>query len=253
MSSLNNILPTLTPISLSEMDRVQLLNRTDTKFIFNSELYPTLLQQLDQHYRILEVNGHRASRYRSLYFDTEDFGFYRKHHNGGLNRYKVRMRKYLESDLTFFEVKFKTNKGRTDKKRIRIADLSTELPPEAVDFIRENYPFDPAVLKPKLYNTFSRMTLVHRELPERITLDAELAYESTDGTKKIDGLAIAEAKQERINSQSDFFVAIRNAGVRPEGMSKYCVGCVLLYPSLRYNNFKPRLLKINKITHGAHW
>ena len=250
---MDNILQSLSPITLAEMDRVQLLNRTDTKFIFNSELYPHVLGHLSEHYRILDVKGHRASRYRSLYFDTENFDFYRKHHNGGLNRYKVRMRKYLESDLTFFEVKFKTNKGRTDKKRIRIDDLSTELPPEAVEFIRENYPFDPAVLQPKLYNTFSRMTLVHNELPERITLDAQLAYESADGTKSIDGLAIAEAKQERINAQSDFFLEMRNAGVRPEGMSKYCVGCVLLYPELRYNNFKPRLLKINKITHGAHW
>ncbi len=235
------------------MDRVQLLNRTDTKFVFNSDLYPTVLDALKDRYRILEVNGIRASKYRSLYFDTEDFAFYNKHHNGGQNRYKVRMRKYLESDLTFFEVKFKTNKGRTIKKRIRIDDLSTELPTEAVAFVKENYPFDPAALKPKLWNTFSRMTLVHNVVSERITLDSDLAYESVDKTKAINGLAIAEAKQERINMQSDFIAEIRKQGVRANSMSKYCVGCVLLYPGLRYNNFKPRLLNLNKITHGNHW
>lgn len=253
MKPLASILNAWSPITLGEMDRVQLLNRTDTKFVFNSELYPEVLDRLKDRYRILEVNGVRASKYRSLYFDTEDFAFYRKHHNGGQNRYKVRMRKYLESDLSFFEVKFKTNKGRTDKKRIRIADLSTELPPEAVEFIKENFPFDPASLTPKLWNTFSRMTLVHNTVPERITLDSDLAYESFDHTKAIGGLAIAEAKQERIDMQSDFIADIRKAGVRPNSMSKYCVGCVLLYPGLKYNNFKPRMLTINKITHGTHW
>jgi len=254
MEQLHPILQRWDPITLAEMDAVALLNRTDTKFVFNTDLYPSLLETLSKHYRVLEVNNSRISNYRSLYFDTHDFAFYNKHHNGGLNRYKVRMRKYLGSDLTFFEVKFKTNKGRTDKKRIRIADLSETLPEEAAQFVRDTYPsLSPESLVPKLWNSFSRITLVHRSQPERITLDSALAYQFEQQHKPVNNLAIAEVKQERINMQSDFVKAIRAAGVRPNGMSKYGIGCVLLYPDLRYNNFKPRLRTINKVTHGHHW
>lgn len=233
------------------MDNVALLNRTDTKFVFNARLYPEIIETIREKYRVLEVSGIRANRYKSLYFDTEDFAFYRKHHSGALNRYKVRMRKYLDSNLTFFEVKFKTNKGQTQKKRIRIADLSTNIPPEAMEFVRNNYPFAPERLRPKLWNTFTRTTLVHKQARERITLDSGLAYQAPNGAHSISGLAIAELKQARFNAQSDFYDAMRKASVRPQGMSKYCIGCVLLYPNLRYNNFKPRLLQINKISNGA--
>ena len=41
------------------------------------------------------------------------------HQNKKLNRYKIRQREYLISDISFFEIKFKSNKGRTIKKRIK--------------------------------------------------------------------------------------------------------------------------------------
>src|ERR1051326_3393647 len=93
------------PISLKEMDNVKLMNRTDTKFLFNIKYLPEILDEVKDHYRILEVEGKRLSRYETLYYDTEEFEMYKAHHQGRLNRFKIRHRTYVESSLGFLEVK----------------------------------------------------------------------------------------------------------------------------------------------------
>ena len=55
MEKLNNILNALDPISLKEMDRVNLQNRTDTKFVFNGDLLPIILNDIKSFYSILEI------------------------------------------------------------------------------------------------------------------------------------------------------------------------------------------------------
>jgi hypothetical protein len=42
-----------------------------------------------------------------LYFDTDSKRFYHDHHNGKVKRTKIRMRNYVESNLTFLEIKKK--------------------------------------------------------------------------------------------------------------------------------------------------
>jgi hypothetical protein len=89
---LNSVLSSFQPISLEEMDSVKLMNRTDTKYIFNKSKLPSILESLKNDYRCFFINGTRLSTYKTLYFDTEDFLLYRHHHNGILNRYKLRHR-----------------------------------------------------------------------------------------------------------------------------------------------------------------
>ena len=60
-------------------------------------------------------------------------------------------------------------------------------------------------------------------------------------------LKIAEVKQEKASSNSDFIKAIRKHHIRSSSMSKYCVGTALLNENLKQNNFKERILKINKL------
>jgi hypothetical protein len=40
---------------------------------------------------------------------------------------------------------------------------------------------------------------------------------------------------------------IKRRLIRPEGISKYCLGVALLYPGMKQNNFKRKLLKIKKL------
>src|SRR5690606_28168066 len=103
-------------IHLNEMDQVKLMDRVDTKYAFPLSKMSELLPQLVSEYRIFEINGVRLPTYKSLYYDDEKFTFYADHHKGKPNRYKVRIRNYVESGLFFLEVKHK-NKGRVNKKR----------------------------------------------------------------------------------------------------------------------------------------
>jgi len=117
MESIQEVIQKFEPITLQEMDGVKLMNRIDTKFAFSVNQLIALLPCLASDYRILEIKETRTPSYESLYFDDSVFSFFKDHHNGKTNRFKVRIRKYVESDLFFLEVKHK-NKGRTDKKRI---------------------------------------------------------------------------------------------------------------------------------------
>ena len=94
------------------MDEVKLMNRTDTKFVFEYSLLNKLMEEIKAHYYVLDIDGIRLNAYRSLYFDTEDFKFYYEHHNGKKNRNKVRYREYMDSGLCFLEIKKKTIRVR---------------------------------------------------------------------------------------------------------------------------------------------
>jgi len=112
-----------TSISLEEMDNVKLMNRTDVKYIFNERILADVLDKIKDDYFILSAAGTRMANYITLYFDTKKNKFYLQHHNGKRNRFKVRYRKYVESDLTFFEIKFKNSKGRVIKNRILVDEI----------------------------------------------------------------------------------------------------------------------------------
>ncbi|MBA3971684.1 MAG: VTC domain-containing protein, partial [Bacteroidetes bacterium] len=119
MDKINKILTEFTPITLKEMDNVKLMDRTDTKFVFKQDQLADFLEEMKGDYSVLDVIGKRISRYESLYFDTTGFDLYHSHHRGKPSRFKIRFRKYVESELHFFEVKFKNNKGRTIKDRVK--------------------------------------------------------------------------------------------------------------------------------------
>ncbi|MDA3822817.1 MAG: VTC domain-containing protein, partial [Bacteroidales bacterium] len=106
-------------ISLEEMDHVKLMRRRDTKFVVPTDKLASIIELVQDKYKVLEIDQQRIHSYQTLYYDTPYLEMYQNHHNGRLNRYKVRVRKYLTSDVSFLEVKFKNNKRETIKKRIR--------------------------------------------------------------------------------------------------------------------------------------
>jgi len=245
---IESIIATYDPISLEEMDSVKLMNRTDTKYMMSYEELEQIISQLSDDYRVLEVNDTRFSSYRSLYFDTPNHDFYYDHHRGKVDRYKVRIRKYVESNLYFLEIKHKI-KGRTDKKRIQLNGFEENLSESSMDFVASVFNFRPQ-LAPSLWNSFERITLVNRKLAERMTIDLNLSFE-WDGWKRVEkNLVIVEVKQENVNRSSPFMITAKHALVRPMRMSKYCIGMIHKDDSLKYNNFKPKLLKIQKLDNG---
>lgn len=235
------------PIYLAEMDNVKLMNRTDVKYIIPADRFLEILEVLQPYYKCLEVNENRLCDYKTLYFDTPDLQLYHDHLRGRLNRYKIRRRCYVQSDTSFLEVKFKNNKGRTIKKRIRqpffpfISQYD-----ESGDFLVEKTPFNPEEMNPVLWVNYTRITLVHRYAAERITLDLNLQFQTDKEEKNYTKIIIAEVKQECLQS-SIFMDLMKYHQIRRGGMSKYCLGMISLYQPLRCNRFKPSLLQLQKI------
>jgi len=247
LSTLPEILNGFSPISLAEMEVVELMNRKDKKYFFDKAKLPSLLQELAPNYSVLDINGSKLFNYRNIYFDTPDFYFYTQHHNKRVNRYKIRIRQYVESNLNFLEVKFKTNTKRTIKSRIKIPEFSPILSDEAKAFISTHTPIDPNELVPTLRNDFKRFTLVSKDMKERATIDTDLEFQVTNQRRQFSNLCIAELKLDTSSSGSKFKVAMR-VNLCPEvRISKYSVGAAFMYDHLKQNNFKFKKLQINRI------
>jgi len=248
INKIKTIITTFDQITLSEMDNVKLMSRTDTKFVFNIELLPDILEKLKIHYKVLNVDGVNVSDYQTLYYDTDDFLFYNQHQCGKANRCKVRYRTYVQSDLHFFEVKNKNNKQITSKKRIKSIEEETLISEKAMSFYHENAIVNDADLKPKLWANYARITLVNKTQPERLTLDLNLNFKHDSNTKEYNNIVIAELKQER-KTRSAFIQVINSYFIREFSISKYCLGVANLFQNVKTNNLKAKLLILKKISH----
>jgi hypothetical protein len=250
------LLGAFSPIHLSEMNDVTLLNRVDTKYMLGVSQLEGLLPQLLAHYQILEIGGLRLNHYQTLYFDTPDFMLYQQHHNGLTPRYKVRARKYVESDLTFFEVKHKTNQKRTIKSRLQIPDFIQQIDAPIGHFVGNYTPLTPQQLEPKLWNHYQRLTLVSKSPAERVTIDLNLAFEWEERAYCLPQLAVIEVKTNAFSRHSKIIQLMRQSGIYPTSFSKYCAGVWSLYEGAKVNNFKSQIIKVNKLVqkeiHHAH-
>ena len=103
------VLESFDPITLKESQDVELMRRTDTKFVFQASLLLNILADLAQTYDVLDVDGLRMQRYKTRYYDTPDFEFFHQHHNGQRDRFKSRVRSYLDTEHDFLEVKRKND------------------------------------------------------------------------------------------------------------------------------------------------
>jgi hypothetical protein len=248
LKDLNNILSTLPGISLPEMDGVKLMDRIDTKFVMPASQLQLMLEKVQPFYKILVVEGRTFSEYKTLYFDTPDLAIYARHHNGSLNRYKIRYRNYVESQTGFLEIKFKSNKGRTLKDRIKQKNAPLVWDTLSSDFIRAKTPYDPDHLRPVLWVKYSRITLVNNSFSERVTIDLKLEFSYNTIAKSMENMAIIEVKRGS-RSESPIIKSLKELKVKPISVSKYCLGIATIYPSVKKNNFKRKLTVLNKITH----
>jgi len=239
------------PISLKEMDAVKLMNRTDTKFVFSVKYLHEILEDVSNRYFVLQIKSERLASYETLYFDTPDFKNYITHHNGKLNRFKVRIRHYVNSGSYFLEEKFKNNKGRTLKKRIETSKFHTTFSKKEKMVIQQNTTLNPDELEPKLINHFQRITLVQPDNKERITIDINLGFSNNNHKDiQLQNIVIAEVKKNS-RTQSIMEQLFHSKHILPAGFSKYCTGIALLNPKIKQNRFKYKLLQIKKIEYGT--
>lgn len=242
------IVNSFTPISLDEMEKVKLMNRIDTKFVTDIGRLVELLKEASPHYMIQQIGGRSNMPYYTKYFDTSDTEMFYQHQRGKKNRQKIRIRHYEECDtLPFVEVKTKNNKGRTRKKRVAM-DKGEELS-GYTGFLSRHTPFSISALVPHIENHFYRITLVNREMTERITIDTNLEFHNliTGSKVQLPNIGIIEWKRDGRTRNSHFETILKNLRIHPSGFSKYCIGMAVTNPALRQNRLKQKLRMIKKL------
>ena len=232
--------------TLAEMNSVSLMKRVDTKFILKESQLLEVLSKLYEDYKILQIDQERLMKYSTLYFDSQNKKCFKDHHNGKLNRYKIRMRKYLVSDICFLEIKKKNNLGITNKIRRQIKDFETDLTLDSKEFIT-NSNINNIFLEPSLYNNFSRMTFVNKSEAERLTIDVDLSFSFGAKEKKFDKLVVIEIKQEGKRLNTTINRVLKSMSILPTNFSKYCIGISNTLDNIKSNRFKEINLKINKL------
>jgi hypothetical protein len=244
------MMPTVT---LDEMAHLSLMERVDCKYAAPVSLLPRLLEQMRPLFRMQAAGGGTGmAAYATQYLDTHDLAMFVMHQNGKLNRQKIRIRSYVDSGLSFLEIKSKDNRGRTNKQRIpvRCACLSTAdgLSRDERLFLDTRAAFLSDGLEPALSNRFRRITFINNRATERVTVDLDLAFfnHRTGCEAAVEELMILELKQDG-RQESDFRGILLRERVKPAPFSKYCMGTVLTHPGVKYNRFKSRWAAINKL------
>lgn len=171
-------MPTL---DLDRIAAVRLMNRVDTKYLVDERRCMELLERAADQYYVQIIDDCRACRYATLYYDTPQWDMYHLHHNRRLTRQKIRTRTYVETGVTYLEVKNKSNKGRTHKRRMALdrslfAAAATDT--AAADFLRREARYAPETLSPSLATRFVRVTLVNHAMTERLTIDFDLHFDN---------------------------------------------------------------------------
>jgi hypothetical protein len=252
---IENNLARFQAMPLNELDKVKLLKRYDTKFVFHKEKLTPLFDFLCEQYQILEIDQNRSFKYESLYYDTDDYFFYHQHHNKRLNRYKIRCRRYIDSSQCYFEVKFKNNKNRTIKTRLLldVKNIDNELSEKSKEFgkksIYKEYEYLIDEIKPKIWIEFDRITLANQLNKERFTFDINLTFTDRKSYRQnLNNLIIAELKSENISLNQNFFQYLKNQKIFPTTFSKYCMGIAMTNNSIKSNRFKKNLIKLRKFS-----
>ena len=261
MTDLDAILQPFAPISLEEMGSVKLMNRIDTKYVMTLPMLPELLKMAEQEYFVQQIAGKRTGDYDTTYYDTEDLEMYIRHHDRQLVRQKIRVREYVESNLFFLEVKRKSNRGRTKKKRISLP--STAITPDMIgqgkelirvdDFLAAKSWYRFEQISPRLRTKFTRITLVNKARTERLTIDFNLSFTNLRSGASVTypEMVIVELKRDG-NVPSPMLDIMLRLRIKPLKISKYCIGTALTTPEVKQNRFKAKIHKLNKLLAVSH-
>ena len=245
----------LPSVSLAEVNRqARLLTRVDRKYLLRldvesdaralGDMLPFLLEKGGAR---LEIDGTLASRYRSTYLETPDNVSLTGAATGAGNRFKVRLREYLDSGEAFMEVKTRLG-SETVKRRVHFSEPGADEPvlertQRVSAFVRDEVlaagGLDNAeqvrTLRKCVEVQYSRATLLLPGDAARVTIDTDLTARLLgpwrDKAKRqaigYKGLVVLETKTAPgAGSVVDDFLSARE--IHPVRFSKYATSRVLL-------------------------
>jgi hypothetical protein len=229
------------PIGLAElMELAALQTRVDRKYFAPAEAFPRLIDELADELQVLDVDGRRTFGYESVYFDTPRLATYRAHLQRCRQRFNARTRTYVDSGLCMFEVKLAGARGETVKQRMpHPAEHRAELTEEALAHLvttpcRAYHQELPSGMQPTLVTTDRRTTFVSRTGEVRLTCEVGLICSDVHHEVRDTGThVLVESKAAGQGGAPDRI--LRELGVRPASVSKYCVAVAALHPEVPSN------------------
>lgn len=225
-----------------------LLERTDTKFLVPRDKLLSLLAAVRDDYSVLRAGARCFASYDTLYFETPDLRCFHDHRRGRRTRYKVRIRHYPDRRLSFLEVKSKQRANTTNKFRLDWPYGNSVLGPEGRAFVEAHTDLPSHLLWPKVWISFSRLTLLGPEDAERITIDVDLELGRTPRQRQpVRGVAFVEVKQRSYHVDTPIMRALRAHKLRAGSASKYCLAIAHTHPRVRLNRLRPYLREIERL------
>jgi hypothetical protein len=231
------------PVGLEELNTAAALQtRMDRKYVVGAGLAARVIEGFEAEVRVLEMLGRRSFTYDSVYFDTPDLDSYMLAAHGRRRRYKIRTRTYVDSGISFLEVKTEGARAATVKERIpyNLSD-SHRLTAEGLAYINETLAssigsMPSGVLKPVIETRYRRITLYLPESQSRATIDLGVAWRRPGGRPhELDGAVIIETKSGSAASALDRH--LWSHGVRPSRISKFATGMAAVDPMLPANRW----------------
>jgi VTC domain len=230
------------PIGLKELNELaELQTRVDRKYFVPAEIFRRLITELADELQVLDIDGRRTFGYESVYFDTPDLSTYRAHVQQRRLRFKARTRTYTDSGLCMFEVKLTGARGETVKERVpHPQEHRAELTEGAMAHLRNTlgqafHREVPAGMQPTMITTYRRTTFVSRTGAARLTCDVGLTCLDLHNEVRDTGTHILVESKSGGQGGSAADRILRDLGVRPASVSKYCVGIAALHPELPSN------------------
>jgi len=237
----------LPAVGLEELTtEAALLTRVDRKYLVPSATARRILSTFTTEARVLEMDGNRTFAYDSVYFDTPDLDSYMLAAHGRRRRFKIRTRTYLDTALSFLEVKTEGAREATVKERIpyelcnrdRLTREGRAYVNEALAATLGGVNFGP--LEPVLSTRYRRTTLFLPDSGSRATIDSEVTWQRPDGQPWVlDDAVVVETKSGSAPGPLDKHLW-RN-GVRPCRISKFATGMAALHPGLPANRWNQTL------------
>lgn len=238
--------PRFPPILLGEIGKAELLRRYDTKYVVPGRDLPALLQSAEGHYRVLEVQGLRLAPYETVYYDTPDLELYHAHYERRFPRAKARVRTYEDTGRRYLETKVRESRRWSTKERWTLDQVPSHLLVDPAALPPLDASRGPVHLVPVVTVRYHRLTLVARDTVERVTVDVQLLLQRGSDTAAYPGAAVVEIKQPA-PGPSRVADALASRGVRPRGLSKYCLGIAALGNGARTARFLPLVHHLQRI------
>lgn len=231
--------------------KADMLKRLDNKYIIRQDILHEAVEEFVTRFDILQIGGKRVFVYDTCYFDDLKNSIYFDHLRGRRQRFKVRVRKYNDSEMCFVEMKLKDKRGVTIKKRLnysveKYGHLDGGAWKHIVSSYQDMYGREFSyILEPVLEMRYKRVTLVAKEGGERMTIDFQWSFSAKGRSNWVDDdVFIVETKSSNANGIADKI--LRRLHQHPiKSCSKYCVARAALQDVSQHNRFLPALRKLN--------